>query len=92
MSEDKVFIGFTKEKTFRDGGSITQISFRAEDLDTMRNYLNNAGYVNIDIKKSKGSGKLYSEINTWGVQPTMPQEEKAEFAAPAPPDDSDVPF
>lgn len=35
-------------------------------IKSLEKYRNYAGYVNLDIKKSKKDpGKLYSEVNTW---------------------------
>jgi hypothetical protein len=51
----------------------------AEAVELLKKYENNAGYVNLDLLKSK-EGKLYFTVNTW--QP----EKKDEIEA------ADVPF
>ena len=45
-----------------------RFSFKAEEFIALLNqYKNAAGYVNIDLKKSK-AGKKYFEVNTWGLE------------------------
>lgn len=44
----------------------------------LQKHQNNAGYVNIDLKKSDNTGNLYTELNTWQPKPkveTLQQDE-----------------
>lgn len=53
-----------------------RINIKVPDLIPFINaHQNNAGYVNLDLKKSK-EGKLYLELNTW--KPTPKVEENRE--------------
>lgn len=63
MSQDKIFVGVLKEKSF-SWGSFTSMWLRKEDLELINNHLNDAGGVNLDIKMSR-AGKPYAEINTY---------------------------
>lgn len=50
-----------------------KISVKVEEFYTFaKKYVKNSGYINIDLKKSKG-GKLYLELNDW--TPTKKEED-----------------
>lgn len=50
-----------------------KISVKVEEfIGFLRKHETAGGWVNLDLKKSKG-GKLYIELNTW--KPTKPKEE-----------------
>ena len=80
---DKVFVGMTRYKEF-DWGKVTELGFTETDLDTMKSYLNERGFVNLVIKESRG-GKPYTEINTYGLD----VKKEAPVARPK---DDDLPF
>jgi len=77
MSE-KIFVGWVKVKDVEANGKswqYTQISFKAEDLEKMAQYKNDAGYINLKLNRSQ-KGSEYLEIDTFGVnmqQPAAPQ-------------------
>lgn len=52
-----------KEKTFDNGGSITNISINLEHF--MENPINDDKYINLQIKRGKESGKLYAANNEY---------------------------
>jgi hypothetical protein len=107
---NKEFVGFVKVKTANgQNGSweYTQISFKQEDLDKMKSFMNDKGYVNLKLNRSQ-KGSEYLEIDTYGLnQPQQPQSyqqpatgQAANVSAPVdlpdlpvPGDDgSDIPF
>jgi len=55
----------------------------AEAIELLKKYQNNAGYVRLDMLKSKEKGNIYFTVNTW--QPEK-KEETPEL------DDSSIPF
>lgn len=75
---DKIFLGKLSEKVFSNGGTIIKMSLNAEDRTTIAKNVNNGGYVNINIQKSK-KGTYYAEIDQW--QPTG--QAKTEITSPA---------
>lgn len=51
-----------------------RISCKVPDLITfLQKHQNNSGWLNIDLKKSEKTGKLYMELNTW--KPVIRKEE-----------------
>ena len=50
-----------------------QVSFKTEDFNRCMRDNNNNGWINVDIKRSKG-GKVYAEVDTW--KPKQQQEQK----------------
>ena len=59
-------------------------------LDFLREHANEKGYVNLDIKRSKG-GKVYMELNTW--TPNQGQAQQAAQTVASNADmDQDIPF
>jgi len=48
-------------KEFDNGGKIIKISIPMDELKRIENN----GWVNIDLKKGKDSGKLYLQNNVW---------------------------
>lgn len=73
---DKLFVGTTKVKSL-EWGDITMIGLQQKDLDLMSKYINKRGYVNIEVKTSKG-GNIYTEIDTYGLD----KDAQAPIAAP----------
>jgi len=80
------YTGFAKDRKTKFG-SITSISFTEEHLEELKKYINDAGWVNIDVMRSK-EGKPYMKINTYGLENV---ESQAPIATPAVEDD-DVPY
>ena len=65
-NENKDFIkGKVEEKTFENGGKIIKVSIPFDELER----INKNGWVNLDIKTGKESGKMYMENNTFEPQP-----------------------
>lgn len=73
------------EKIFADGlniksketqyGEIIKLGVNYEKFtEFLAKYVNERGYVNIDIKKGQ-SGKYYSELNTYKSNPSSGQED-----------------
>jgi len=77
---DKIFaqgMYFKKEENSPDY-VIGNLSIKVpEAIPFIQQHENNAGYVNIDIKKSKG-GKLYCELNTYIKKSETPKNEVEE--------------
>lgn len=65
MADNKVYIGYTNVKQTKFG-EIISISLNEEHRKLLEQYVNDAGYVNIDILESRKGGK-YSIINTWNT-------------------------
>lgn len=85
------------DKIFADGvsikpketkyGEILKVGIKAEPfMDFLAKYINERGYVNLDLKKGQ-SGKWYMELNTYKNNQT---EETTEDSATF--DDEEVPF
>ena len=54
------------------------LSFKVDDMKAFLDQHNNAGWVNVQVKKSQG-GKIYAELDTWAPQqqaqaPQQPQQ------------------
>ncbi len=81
---DKVFVGVTRLKEF-DWGSFTQVGLTKDDLTTLSKYINDRGFVNINVKEAR-NGKPYVEVDTWGFD----VEKEAPIAKPA--DEDSLPF
>ena len=60
---NKIFVGKVKEHTFSNGNKVFKLGLTAEDLDKLRDNLNN-GWVNLQIAHGK-SGSPYAEIDQW---------------------------
>jgi hypothetical protein len=106
---NKEFIGWVAVKEANHNGQTwqyTQISFKLEDLEKMKGFMNEKGYVNLKLNRSQ-KGKEYLEIDTYGLnQNPMPPIEQGPMdapvsqAAPTPPpmdfingaSDDEVPF
>lgn len=67
MSDTKVFTGFAKDKKL-PFGTITQLSWTREEYEKLGKYFNAAGYINVDLLRSKASGSPYMQINTYGIE------------------------
>jgi len=66
MSE-KIFVGGVKvrEMNGKNGPwQTTRISFKLDDLNLMAQHVNSAGFVNLNLNRSK-KGSEYLEIDTW---------------------------
>ena len=101
---DKIFVGRIKAEEMNGSNGPwvkTSISFNQEDLDKLKSYMNQAGYVNLNLNRSK-KGSEYMEINTYqpNQQPQPQQYTAPQNVTPAPVeppvmpsmDDSDLPF
>ena len=60
---NKIFVGKVKEHTFSNGNKVFKLGLTAEDLDKLRDNLDN-GWVNVQIAVGK-SGSPYAEIDQW---------------------------
>ena len=94
MSE-KIFVGWVKVKDVEANGKTwqyTQISFKAEDLEKMAQYKNDAGYINLKLNRSQ-KGQEYLEIDTFGVNMQQPaaQQPAAPQSYTAPPEIAPMP-
>lgn len=93
MSE-KIFCGSGKVITTKYG-PLTKISFREDDLNVLRDNLNN-GWVNLVLKekknKTEGKPTHYLEVDKW----EKPSETKPAYDLPEPhqgtPEEDDLPF
>jgi hypothetical protein len=69
MSDTKIYFGQGKEFKFEDGGTTLNISFSKKDLDEMKGYLNEKGYINLRCTKRKEPsqyGQTHSIVlDTW---------------------------
>jgi len=69
MSDTKIYFGQGKEFKFEDGGTTLNISFSNKDLDEMKGYLNEKGYINLRCTKRKEPsqfGQTHSIVlDTW---------------------------
>lgn len=55
----------------------SKISVRVDDaIEFLKKYRNDRGFVNIDVKLSKG-GSLYMELNSWKIK--QEEQEQQEF-------------
>lgn len=92
MSEEKIFIeGLIVKKPHDKAPDFVKASISikcGELVEFMKSHQNN-GWINADIKESKG-GKFYAELNTWKPQteeaPKQPQPEAVHTA------EQDLPF
>ena len=81
---EKIFVGWVKVKDVEANGKswqYTQISFKAEDLEKMAQYKNDAGYINLKLNRSQ-AGKEYLEIDVFGVNQQQPQAAPPQAVAP----------
>ena len=79
---DKIFVGrVTAEEMNSTNGpwTKTKISFNQEDLDKLKQYQNEKGFVNLNFNRSK-KGNEYIEIDTW--QPTQQPAAPQSYTAP----------
>ncbi len=75
---NKEFVGWVavKDVEGRNGNpnwQYTQISFKHDDFDKMKNFINDKGYVNLKLNRSQ-KGKEYLEIDTFGLNKTSPMD------------------
>ena len=78
---NKEFVGWVAVKEVEANGSkweYTQISFKLDDLEKMKNFTNEKGYINLKLNRSQ-KGKEYLEIDTFGLN-----QQQAPAAAPQP--------
>lgn len=69
-----------------------RINIKVPDLIPFINeHQNNAGYVNLDLKKSK-EGKLYLELNTWKPTPKVEEKREPTIDPVTGVDTNDIPF
>ena len=76
MSE-KIFVNgmIVKKRQNAPDFVIANVSFKFDDFIAFLNSNAKNGWLNVDIKKSKG-GNLYAELNTWTKEsPKMPSNE-----------------
>lgn len=65
MKQDKEFIGSAKIVQFQNGGQLTKLSFKKEDLEKMIQIANeNNGWFNADLSVSS-NGNPYMTVNRW---------------------------
>lgn len=70
---EKVYVGRTNEATNKFGELETRIGFTADDIKKLSDNLNEKGWVNVTLRKSK-EGKPYLQVYT-----PAPAEEKLPF-------------
>ena len=78
----KEFVGWVAVKDVEHNGNswqYTQISFKLDDLEKMKGFVNDKGYINLKLNRSQ-KGKEYLEIDTFGLN----QQQAPTQAAPAP--------
>lgn len=73
---EKVYVGRATEAETKFGGVETRIGFSADDLTKLQNNLNEKGWVNVTLKKSK-EGKPYLQVY-------VPQAESVKEEGPTP--------
>ena len=80
---------FVSEKVIKDDFKIIKLGINVEKfMEFLAKYSNDKGYCNIDVKTSK-EGKLYAELNTYGLDLTKVNNEVVTFDDM---DDEEVPF
>jgi len=88
----KEFVGNVKVKDMTGptgAWQYTQISFKTEDLEKMKGFMNDKGYVNLKLNRSQ-KGSEYLEIDTYGLNNNpCPEPQQAQ---PAPQQAQDKPF
>ena len=85
MSNNKEFIGWVSVKDVEHNGNswqYTQISFKVDDLEKMKGFVNDKGYINLKLNRSQ-KGKEYLEIDTFGIQQQQQTQEAPTFEPPA---------
>lgn len=85
---ENLYVGSGKTRQTQYGG-IFKLSFSADDLRKMQQYLNESGWVTIDIlqrREISSSGSThYGKIDTWRPQPQgYPQPQAAGYPPPPP--------
>jgi hypothetical protein len=60
---EKVYVGRTTEATNKFGELETRIGFTADDIQKLTDNLNEKGWVNVTLRKSK-EGKPYLQVYT----------------------------
>jgi hypothetical protein len=97
---DKIFASGLIYKLPREGAPEyvkAAISIKTEEFTRfLEEHTKPDGWVNIDVKESQG-GKLYAELNTYGVgRPARPERQEEERHAPDYPSEEinpdDIPF
>ncbi len=58
---DKEFIGFCKNHQFANGDTFTKISFKLEDLEKMKTWANEKGYINLTLGSSPKGPYLFRD-------------------------------
>jgi len=58
---DKIFVGNALEKVNKFGETETVLGFKADDLAKLQSALNDKGWVNVYLKKSR-EGKPYMQL------------------------------
>jgi len=95
MADEKTFAEglIVKERAF-SWGTITALSFKAEEFKKfLDDHTNDAGWVNVDIKKSRDGSKLYGELNTYVAEQSAASA-PAQTETPSQPsgEEDDLPF
>lgn len=75
---------FLEKKSFSNGGEIIKVSINPKFIEYYNANKNDKGYVNIDIKTSKDSSKMYAELNTFKPREVAQVSDSN--------DDDDLPF
>ena len=79
MSEAKFPKGFFMDKAREGSPDFVRgrISIKVEEaIETLNEYKNEAGYVNLDILRSKDGSKLYLTVNDW--KPEKKEDDRTE--------------
>lgn len=55
-----------EKKEFEDGKFLFKVSIKFDDfMKDVDSYVNDRGYINIDICKAKSNDKWYAKLNEW---------------------------
>lgn len=68
---DKVYVGRATEATNKFGELETRIGFTADDIKKLTDNLNDKGWVNVTLRKSK-EGKPYLQVFTAVAEEKLP--------------------
>ena len=59
-----------------------KLSFNVNEFTAfLKKHVNEKGFVNIDMKLSQKTNKIYLELNSWKPKPTLSPEDSAEIKA-----------
>ena len=97
MSDEKIFAEgmYFKEKPSAPDFVLGGLSFKVSDaIAWLKEHENEKGYVNCDLKRSKGGENCYLELDTWKPSEDYKKTEgkPKNEPEPEPEEDDDLPF